>query len=85
LLSPFRRLPQCEIVVGDHWDAPQPPADCKAEMQQINGAGGDMTFIAPPDAVLRGNSHMFMQDKNNLQVADILLDWIDRHVEHRKP
>ena len=34
---------------------------------------------------MHGNSHMFMQDKNNLQVADILLDWIDHHVEHRKP
>jgi hypothetical protein len=73
------------VMVGDHWDSPQPPADCKTEMQQINGAGGDMTFIYLPDAGLLGNSHMFMQDKNNLQVADILLDWIDKHVEHRKP
>ena len=73
------------VMVGDHWDLPQPPADCKTEMQQINGAGGDMSFIYLPDAGLHGNSHMFMQDKNNLQVADILLDWIDKHVDHRKP
>ncbi|MGO8800699.1 MAG: hypothetical protein ACLQE9_06960 [Roseiarcus sp.] len=73
------------VVVGDHWDSPQPPPDCKSEMQQINAAGGDMTFISLPDVGLHGNSHMFMQDKNNLQVADVLLDWIDRHVEHRKP
>jgi hypothetical protein len=26
---------------------------------------------------------MMMQDKNNLQIADLLLDWIDTHVEHR--
>jgi hypothetical protein len=29
---------------------------------------------------------MFMQDKNNLQVADLILGWIDAHVEggHKK-
>ena len=72
------------VVVGDHWDSPQPPLDCKTEMQQINGAGGDFTFISLPDLGMKGNSHMFMQDKNNLQVADVLIDWIDHHVEHRK-
>ena len=72
------------VVVGDHWDLPQPPPNCKKEMDQINGAGGDFTFISLPDVGLKGNSHMFMQDKNNLQVADVLIDWIDHHVEHRK-
>ena len=54
-------------------------------MQQINAAGGDFTFISLPDKGLHGNSHMFMQDKNSLQVADLIVDWIDQHVEHRKP
>jgi len=31
-----------------------------------------------------GNSHMLMQDKNNLQVADLILKWIDDHVEGKK-
>jgi len=70
------------VVVGDHWDTPQPPPDCKKEMAEINGAGGDFTFISLPDIGIKGNSHMFMQDKNNLQVADVLIDWIDHHVEH---
>src|SRR2546425_5551751 len=30
---------------------------------------------------LHGNSHMMMQDKNNLQVADLILAWIHEHVE----
>jgi hypothetical protein len=25
---------------------------------------------------------MFMLDKNNLQIADLILGWIDGHVEH---
>ncbi|MDB6089957.1 MAG: hypothetical protein JWN85_2741 [Gammaproteobacteria bacterium] len=69
------------VVVGDHFSAPQPPAACVTEMQQINAAGGDMTFIALPSVGLLGNSHMFMQDKNNLQVADVIIEWINEHVE----
>jgi hypothetical protein len=34
---------------------------------------------------IRGNSHMLMQDKNNLQLADLILGWIDDHVESKKP
>jgi len=28
---------------------------------------------------IRGNSHMLMQDTNNLQLADLILGWIDKH------
>jgi hypothetical protein len=27
---------------------------------------------------------MLMQDKNNLQLADLILTWIDQHVEAKK-
>jgi len=30
-----------------------------------------------------GNSHMFMQDNNNLQIADVIIQWIDEHVRGR--
>ena len=30
---------------------------------------------------IKGNSHMLMQDRNNLQLADLILAWIDGHVE----
>jgi pimeloyl-ACP methyl ester carboxylesterase len=70
------------IVVGDHFGE-QPPASCVTEMQQINDAGGDMTFISLPDLGIHGNSHMFMQDRNNLQVANVLIDWIRHHVESK--
>lgn len=30
---------------------------------------------------MKGNSHMLMQDKNNLQVADYVLDWLDKSVK----
>jgi hypothetical protein len=27
---------------------------------------------------------MLMQDKNNLQLADLILGWIDKHVENKQ-
>jgi hypothetical protein len=77
------------VVFGDHLgDVPSMRgfwlpifAACQRFVQQINNAGGDATMLHLPDAGLFGNSHMFMQDKNNLQVADLILAWIDQHVE----
>ena len=36
-----------------------------------------------PEMGIRGNSHMLMQDRNSLQIADLLLDWMDRCVGTR--
>ncbi len=69
------------IVVADHYPAPNPPTACVTEMQQINSAGGDMTFISLPNVGLHGNSHMMMLDRNNLQVANVLIQWINGHVK----
>jgi hypothetical protein len=32
------------------------------------------------DCGMKSNTHMLMQDDNNLDIADILLDWIGKHV-----
>jgi hypothetical protein len=29
---------------------------------------------------IKGNTHMLMQDDNSLDIADMLLDWIGKHV-----
>ena len=69
------------IMVGDHFTTPQPPATCVTMQKQLKDAGGDMTFVALPDIGIHGNSHMFMQDNNNLQIADIIMSWINKHVK----
>jgi hypothetical protein len=33
---------------------------------------------------IRGNSHMLMQDRNNLQVADLVLTWIEEAVARNR-
>ena len=50
---------------------------------RITKAGGQAEMLAPPDRGIRGNSHMIMQDKNNLQIADLILQWIDTRVSKR--
>lgn len=33
-------------------------------------------MLHTPYEGLRGNSHMMMQDRNNLQIADLMIKWI---------
>lgn len=81
------------VMEGDHYvDAqgqplPKPPLPCRKEMEQIKAAGGSMTYIHLPAMGIHGNSHMFMQDNNSLQIADIVIDWINRSVrpQHGRP
>ena len=75
-------------VFGDHLDAVTGTAvswraaydDCRALLARVTAAGGAAEMLHPPALGIYGNSHMIMQDKNNLQIADLILDWIGRAV-----
>lgn len=77
------------VAFGDHladvsnpvvnW--PAALADCEQYVAQINQAGGDATLLRLPAAGVVGNSHMLFQDRNNLQVGDMILSWIDEHAQ----
>ena len=78
------------VVFGDHRDIPTgiPTLPtwqtrfeaCEALIGRIKSAGGQAEMLNPPDRGIRGNSHMIMQDKNNLQIADSIAQWIDARV-----
>ena len=80
-------------VFGDHRDTPTGISirpswqlsfeGCQALLGRIKAAGGDARMLNPADQGIRGNSHMIMQDKNNQQIADLILQWIDAHVGKR--
>jgi pimeloyl-ACP methyl ester carboxylesterase len=53
---------------------------CQALLGRLNAAGGRAQMLSPAETGIRGNSHMIMQDKNNLQIADLILKWIDEQV-----
>jgi len=50
----------------------------------VNAEGGDGTVLQLPSLGIMGNSHMMMMDNNNEQIADIIEDWIKKHVERRR-
>ena len=43
----------------------------------INGIGGDCTVIYLPDIGINGNSHFMFQEKNNMEIADVIYSWLD--------
>lgn len=68
------------VMEGDHYPTARPVAPCPTMFSQLKAAGGDVTYIHLPAIGIFGNSHMFMQDNNNLEIADIIIQWIDQHV-----
>src|SRR5215471_11810385 len=88
-LATLAKIPTL-VMFGDHLDM-QGPGNwaqsfdtCDKFVQQLKSAGGDAEMMHLPKLGIHGNSHMLMQDKNNLQLADLILDWIDKHVETKK-
>jgi pimeloyl-ACP methyl ester carboxylesterase len=53
---------------------------CVQAVNYIQGAGGKATFLLLPEAGVKGNSHMMMMDKNNLEVAGLIRRWISENV-----
>ena len=45
---------------------------------KIKAAGGSVDVINLPSIGIKGNSHMLMMDKNNLEVAQVVQDWLVR-------
>jgi hypothetical protein len=90
-ISTLAKLPTL-IMFGDHLaDVRGGPADwqqffegCQKFVRQLKDAGGDAEMMHLPALGIRGNSHMLMQDRNNLALADLVVAWIDKHVEHKK-
>jgi hypothetical protein len=78
------------IVFGDHLGDVQTTTwsnafkDCTAYVDKIRALGGDATLISLPALGMKGNGHMFMQDRNSLAIADLVLKWIDDHAERRR-
>jgi hypothetical protein len=81
------------VVFGDHlgdvqggianW--PTSFESCQKFVDQLKKVGGDAEMMSLPKMGIKGNSHMLMQDRNSNQLADLILGWIDQHVEGKKP
>ena len=48
----------------------------------LHQAGVEHDFVRLADIGIRGNGHMMMLEKNNLEVACVLREWIEKRVDH---
>lgn len=74
------------VVFGDHRDNPTGlptlPTwqarfeECQKLIGRLRAAGGQAHMMDPTERGIRGNSHMIMQDRNSLQIADLILQWL---------
>jgi hypothetical protein len=75
------------VIDGDHYPTPRPVEACVTMMDQINGAGGDMSFAHLPaltkNSLYRGSpgpmpgiEHMMMIGTKNIEVANLIIGWL---------
>jgi len=49
---------------------------CVATVDALKARSADASLLKLPERGITGNSHMMMLDKNNLAIADLLIDWM---------
>jgi len=83
-LEEFRSLTQIplQVVWGDNVEqSPQQQAALEQSLKFIdvvNKYGGDAELLMLPDAGLTGSTHIPFADMNNVEVADLLSDFLAR-------
>jgi hypothetical protein len=84
-LRQFRRLTRIplQVVWGDHVDQSESQtaalAQSKHFIEVVNKYGGDAELLMLRDAGLIGNTHIPFADMNNVEVADLLSDFLRAH------
>ncbi|MSO72055.1 MAG: hypothetical protein EXQ84_00390 [Rhodospirillaceae bacterium] len=69
-------------IWGDHIDADpgrgRQREQCQALVASINAAGGHASLISLPAIGIKGNGHIMIVEKNNLQIAGLVEDWLSK-------
>ena len=81
----FVKVPTLAVFGDNSVGAAGPNGDerrnsCIATADALRKAGGTAKFLLLPEAGIKGNSHMMMMDKNNLQIADLIIAWLGEAV-----
>jgi len=77
----FKKVPMLMVFGDNTVGSTGPNGDerrntCLATANALKAAGGSGKFLLLPELGIKGNSHMMMMDKNNLQIADLIIGWI---------
>jgi hypothetical protein len=85
--KPARELPQLKgkpiLIVSSHasYHAPYhaPYDHCTGKF--LSDAGVQNTYVRLPDIGIKGNGHMMMLEKNNLEIAQYLSQWVKSNIK----
>jgi len=82
-LKPYLKIPTV-VVFADYVDlsprwAPRLKL-CREFAAAVQKAGGKTELMLLPEMGIKGNSHMLMQDRNSLEIAALLVGWINKNV-----
>ena len=72
----FKNIPVLQMSAEASFGAPT--AHCNAMF--LKSAGVPVDFIRLGDIGIHGNGHFLMLEKNNLEVADVIADWLGKRV-----
>ena len=72
----FKNIPTLQMSAEASFGAPT--AHCNAAFLKQAGVPVDFTRLA--DIGIHGNGHFLMLEKNNLEIAAVIADWLDRRV-----
>ncbi len=69
-------------IYGDYIDQDSRWPNIRKTQLELNQkyieAGGSVDVINLPDIGIKGNSHMMMMDRNNMQIADLIEAWLKK-------
>jgi pimeloyl-ACP methyl ester carboxylesterase len=77
----FKNIPTLQISAEASFGAPT--AHCNAAF--LKSAGVPVDFVRLADLGIRGNGHFVMLEKNNLEVAGVIADWLNKRVTPTEP
>jgi pimeloyl-ACP methyl ester carboxylesterase len=89
IANTFSKVPMLSVWGDFSQGAPGPNGDtrrngCVATVDALKAAKGAAKLLLLPEAGQKGNSHMLMMDKNNLQIADLIIGWIGENAREAR-
>jgi pimeloyl-ACP methyl ester carboxylesterase len=75
-LANFKNIPTLQMSAEASFGAPT--AHCNFAF--LKQAGVPVDFIRLADIGIRGNGHFLMLEKNNMEIAGVIADWMDKRI-----
>jgi pimeloyl-ACP methyl ester carboxylesterase len=72
----LKNIPTLQMSAEASFGAPT--AHCNAAF--LKSAGVPVDFVRLGDIGIHGNGHFLMLEKNNMEIAAVIADWLDKHV-----